>query len=385
MSFKHTKFEDSTTMRSLVKVAKEKGWVKDEPLQKTASAPKIDLTPSDNFTENLLKLCEGLRSSGFEKQAEELESNFVQYKRANALYEVGGEKGEDLVHAAHPKGSHKLEDVDSKEATFEDILDKHLQMLNVVEKKPTGKLASSNDILKAVKTVLSQAKPEVAAPSLGELYEQANTAFQKFKQVYSNIALQVGEDASTNRDYFDMLQRAIDDRKVYSSRGLENSLVDAIDNMKSDKEPGWFSAADETQKWQDVVLPMIEIANRFANQFRSAVGQIRKMETVNRTQDVTRKYDPDAVAVAKEPVSVSPQETRLTALVTKLNGYKLISSVAKNQAASKWINDEIAEINQILANVKKPEAQEVMPALEKEIAEKESEVNQFVQSWAGKA
>ena len=128
-------------MRSLVRVFQEKGLLKDEPIQKTA-APKFDLTPSGDLIDNLMKLCSGLRRSGFEKQAEELEGKFIQYKRANSLYNISGEDGEDLVHAAHPNGSHKMENIDSDEATFEDILDKHLKTLNVVNKQPTGKLAS---------------------------------------------------------------------------------------------------------------------------------------------------------------------------------------------------------------------------------------------------
>jgi len=63
MTFKHVKFEDSPTMRALEKVAKEKGLVKPESLQKRASIPKkADYTPTSDFMENIFKLCAGLRS-----------------------------------------------------------------------------------------------------------------------------------------------------------------------------------------------------------------------------------------------------------------------------------------------------------------------------------
>jgi len=160
MTFKHTKFEDSPTMRALEKVAKDKGLVKPETLQKKASvAKKANYAPTDNLMENILKLCAGLRDAGLVKEAAEIETNYLNYKRAQTLYETSKEKGEDLVQSAHPKGSHKLEGVDGEEATFEDIIDQHLKIMKAIEKKPTGKLseAKAKDIIKAVKMALAQA------------------------------------------------------------------------------------------------------------------------------------------------------------------------------------------------------------------------------------
>lgn len=153
MTFKHEKFEDSATMRSLIKVAEQKGWVKNEPLKKTASIESFDLSPTSSLTENVLKLCSGLRKSGMNKYADEIEKNFIVYKRAAEIYDVSKEKGEDLVDAAHPDGSHQLEGV-SGDAVVETIVDRHLKMLDVVDKKPTGKTAAS--IINDVMIVLSQ-------------------------------------------------------------------------------------------------------------------------------------------------------------------------------------------------------------------------------------
>jgi hypothetical protein len=164
MTFKHVKFGDSVTMRSLEKVAQEKGWIKNDPITKTASGP--DLNPSVNFMENVVKLCSGLRHSGFDKYADELENAFVAYKQADKSYDVSNEKGEDLIEAAHPEGGHQMEGVEG-DAYVEDILEKHLKMLEVSNKEPTAK-KSSKDILKAVKTVLAQ------APSAHSLINDAN-------------------------------------------------------------------------------------------------------------------------------------------------------------------------------------------------------------------
>lgn len=177
MTFKHSKFEDSVTMRSLEKLAREKGWVKSEPPMTKSASSKSDLSPSGSLVENVLKLCEGLRTAGYEKYASELETKLVTYKQAQTLYETSKEKGEDLVHAAHPKGSHKLEDVEGDEAVFEDIIDKHLKHVEVVEKQPTGKLASSRDVISAVKVVLAQEGASIVNSKMDEAYKHLITIF----------------------------------------------------------------------------------------------------------------------------------------------------------------------------------------------------------------
>ena len=116
------------------------------------------MTPSPDLMENIFKLCTGLRVQGFTKEATELEVKYLNYKQAQTLYEAHTEKGEDLIEAAHPEGSHHLEDVEGDEAIFEDILDKHEKILDVVNKTPKGKLSEASAVINAVKTVLSEKK-----------------------------------------------------------------------------------------------------------------------------------------------------------------------------------------------------------------------------------
>ena len=161
MTFKHVKFQDSPTMRALEKFAKDKGLIKPEPLQKSAAlAKRADLTPSDNLMDNIFKLCAGMRAQGLEKEAAEVETNYLNYKRAQTLYEAHKEKGEDVIQFAHPKGSHKLEGVEGDEAVVEDILDKHVKFLQMIEKKPTGKLSNASQVLNAVKRALGRDQSE---------------------------------------------------------------------------------------------------------------------------------------------------------------------------------------------------------------------------------
>jgi len=67
----------------LEKVAKEKGLVKPESLEKKAAlTKKADYTPTPDLMENIFKLCAGLRSNGLVKEANEIETNYLNYKKA---------------------------------------------------------------------------------------------------------------------------------------------------------------------------------------------------------------------------------------------------------------------------------------------------------------
>lgn len=183
MSLKHLKFEDSFTMRSLEKLAISKGMIKPDAVVKNASQSEFgqDLEPTKDLVQNILKLCDGLRASGFEKQADALEFKFVQFKKeANELYNTSKEVGEDLVDAAHPKGSYKLEGV-AGDATVETIIDQKKKIQDIVNKKPTGKLANNKDIINAVKLSLGVVMELVeAAPKIPALHTRI---FQALSQV----------------------------------------------------------------------------------------------------------------------------------------------------------------------------------------------------------
>lgn len=152
MTFKHKNFEDSETMRSLVKLAREKGLVDLNPIQEHKDS---DYTVSDKLVENVLRLCAGLREQGLEKFANELESQFVNYKKEAAANIYSKSDGEDIINEAHPKGSVRLTNLQG-DAIVETIIDQHLKLVDVSLKNPTGKLAYNRNILNSVKKVLAQ-------------------------------------------------------------------------------------------------------------------------------------------------------------------------------------------------------------------------------------
>jgi hypothetical protein len=164
--------------------------------------------------ENIFKLCSGLRDQGLVKEASELETNYLNYKRAQTLYETSKETGEDLVQSAHPKGSHKLEGVDSDEATIEDILDQHAKSVEMVNKKPTGKLSSAAHLLREVKKALGQASGKDA------LQDAIKADMDKINKAVARI------DAKTNAE----LNFTIG--STYQTHIRDLSMKPTIDSLK---------------------------------------------------------------------------------------------------------------------------------------------------------
>lgn len=368
MTFKHVKFQDSPTMRALEKFAKDKGLIKPEPLQKSAAlAKRADLTPSDNLMDNIFKLCAGMRAQGLEKEAAEVETNYLNYKRAQTLYEAHKEKGEDVIQFAHPKGSHKLEGVEGDEAVVEDILDKHVKFLQMIEKKPTGKLSNASQVLNAVKVALGddfldqkRNKKSLGQVNVDSLYEQAKVNLQKYRQVYGSMSTKTGDGIDSNNSYFNSLLYILDNKKVYQARDFENSLVNSLANFQSDKEPGFFSNAQERQLWNDEILPMVGIANRYAIAFQENVKDIRKAETEAKSKAVEQQFDPDAKPA--EPTPAAPTSVQKWKTQLKTTGDTLQQWLMQTQndpenndsdkaSAKDWINKQISTIQNLDSQV----------------------------------
>ena len=143
MTYKNTKFEDSPLFRSLERLAVAKGLIKNDEIKKEAAAkPAPSLAPTKDLTQNILRLCSGLRAQGFMSYANDLESKFLTLKHA-----------ETIMDQAHPEGSVTLPDMEG-DCTVEDQEDAHKMIEDIVKKTPKGKFG--NDILNLCKIVLAQ-------------------------------------------------------------------------------------------------------------------------------------------------------------------------------------------------------------------------------------
>lgn len=370
MTFKHVKFEDSPTMRALEKVAKEKGLVKPEPLQKKASVTKrADYTPSNDFMENILKLCAGLRANGLEKAASEVETNYLKFKQAQTLYETSKEKGEDLVQSAHPKGSHKLEGVEGEEATVEDILDQHNKLVEIVNKKPTGKLSTAQ-IINEVKVALGQ---EAQAPA-----ETQEEIIAKMEAILSTMPGSAGALTQMIIRYGSSYDWAdpIDQEKATQlgaalsqtlgarpwDRSKQNAASKAFKDLymwawdtASYESSVWHSSEHNKQSkelWNQRIQPQVNV---FGTKLAQLDQWLTKLETIEflRTQNLYKAPQGSGegsgtVTIPQVDIVADPILGEGAALVNRLKQYSGMKQVSRNQGAANWVKDEIGEIQDVM-------------------------------------
>jgi hypothetical protein len=347
MNWKHTKFDESVVMRSLEKLAKEKGMVKEKDLTKTASVKKLDLSPSSSLTINLMKLSAGLRAEGLSSYADELETKFTNYKYAQTLYDTHGEKGEDLIDAAHPKGSHKLEDVDSTEAVFETILDQHLQNVKMIDKKPTGKLAN-HSIINQVKKVLGAEE---------SIYDLCKKAWNQFNNAFSRIKLEVDIDSDYYNDVVNHLdsptleglkEAQLGITKVYNyvQPTSLNSVVDILKRPLDRRS--WTKVSD--QNWA-VVQPMLNSAYNLIGQ---AINQLiesgQSAPTPPSTSVDMSKFDKQQ---KENQTNVDSLSNEIAATMDKINKWLYLpeyKNIQNDKSLVAWINQEYRTLSNLLSD-----------------------------------
>lgn len=379
MTFKHVKFEDSPIMRSLEKVAREKGLVKSEPLQKAAAAiiKKADIVPTSNLMENIFKLCNGMRAEGLEKEAMEVEMNFLNYKRAQTLYEAHKEKGEDLIHAAHPDGSHKLEGVEGEEATFEDILDRHAKILQKIEKMPTGKLSSAAQIVRAVKMALGQSADEFK-----------KTISDNMKTVMRNMAAiqgKTGELTISVDEYAKIIN------SLASNPTIDNlkKLKDELDRLHTRLDPSsWlhyttFGATGLSEETWAVVKALVDNAKAATNSALSARIQMKQQEAdqaVNPTPKVDAPVKPDVAADMSKKISgLAAQYSSLANLLSSDDP----KDAEALQKTKDWLKGKAIALQGILSQFQgEADKESVMSNYQATLTKYETALNKIRQEWA---
>lgn len=385
MTFKHIKFGDSVTMRSLERIAIEKGLVSLEPLNKTASSiEKEDYTPSENLMENVIKLCAGLRGLGFEKHANELESKFVNYKRAFNAYETSKETGEDLVDAAHPDGSHTLRDVEG-DAIIETIVDQHLKNVKIVEKTPTGKLASSKDIIRAVKLVLAQ-DVNVVRATYNELKILANNILAIYKNEYRLTR----PTSSAGEDLVNLIDKSYEHLDHEAATLINVQLSRAYNDYKPPMESGPLSLLGgvSAEAWSQM-KPLF-------NKAFAAVNEILRQTS----GEVPYKAPVTDKPVPTTPTNVTGFDDQLRNVLVTLSRWSgVINSDPENTEADKkaalgWIDaksSQVKNIKQVLDNTEVKDKEQVIPLLSKNLEKiktykpdpKTLNFDEFQRTWIG--
>ncbi len=149
MTLKHIKFSDSPTMRELERLAaakdEHKVAIASRIVKKASAEPMQSHEPTDDLFADLINLAIGLRDHGMVKQAEELELKITNYKIADVhLYRAHDEDGDDVINAAHRDGEVTIAPSSKGYGVIETQLTSHKKIVDIVNKKPTGKLANAN-------------------------------------------------------------------------------------------------------------------------------------------------------------------------------------------------------------------------------------------------
>jgi hypothetical protein len=255
----------------------------------------------NSLNTKLLKLCSNLRQSGFEVYADSLEQKFLNLKLAEKhLYNTHDEEGKDLIEFAHPDGDHKVSPASNNQGDVETVLSRQKKILDVINKKPTGKLADK--ILKEVLFALGEEdlKQEIVDTINKALYLSTkiggmsnwspayNTAYGLFKDISQNLDINNYNSISKYIKYIETIKKelnpdflgiqGIDNPTVISK---VNTLLDScIDKLK--KQTEILTNLELSEKKQD--LPEVKIFN--ANDVVKILSQARDFYTqvINNTE-----------------------------------------------------------------------------------------------------
>ena len=340
MNFKHEKFDDSAVMRSLEKVAREKGWVEVKPITKSASN-ELNLSPSPNLVDNVMKLCAGLRQAGLERYALDVENKFVAFKQAATLYDTHGETGDDLIDAAHPKGSHKMEGLDN--AVFKTILDRHVDMINMIDKKPSGKLSNAKDILRAVKVALGEGvsvpgSVPVDVPLSPDLIENIFSFTRKLSEMMnSNWNFFNWENDTVLA--FNRLNTFIN--KIASSKMINmdsaNRIITLANGLKSSLDKETVLAMQSTAAKQ---------ATFFVNSLINFMEDTVKEQIKSLSEKSAKSEDQKANPILGK---IKAAQKDLAGITVRINAHRRTANPNAIKEVDKWIRETIED----LANLEK--------------------------------
>lgn len=374
-------------IKPLLDHAKEQLTVAGNLATTVALQTKSSLTPSDNLMENILKLCSGLRRKGFEKQAAKLEADYFNYKQAQTLYETSKEKGEDLIEFAHPEGSHKLENVEGDEAVVEDILDKHLKSLEVVQKKPTGKLSNAKTLINEVKKALGQTSSRSAA-LLSQYSKEINNAVSRINRITSS------ELTFPITEYQDQISELLTNPTIDNLEQVKDKLGDLHTRL----DPGsWLHYATfgtsglSKDSWAGVqgLLSAAQTAIQKAIQART---DIKGVESATEEAAVTNPPAQQAQTsrvitlpeVTEKADALTPLYGEIAKLQNKVNLWKSFGNINANTALKTWVDQEIAALENIsdrYSKIPDSQIQEAIPHMQSEIDKEAKDISAFEQRY----
>lgn len=373
MTYKHVKFQDSETMRSLVKVAYDKGMIAPESTvekalkAQAAKAAEPDLSVSDSVQENLLKLCAGLRAKGFTSHAAKIENHIVALKFAQTAeqvdrhemiessegeYDVSGETGEDLMDEAHPEGAVEVAEAGDGHGVVDTKPSAHQKLLDIVTKA---------QVINSLKLVLAQAAP--APTPVENTQDIVRGLVHQYSENLKSIILDVlNTETVTERIFFDF---SVGSWFPYSSAQSHlEALMEKLDAMvkQADAQPtkgnmdllGTFEWAFKTIINKiDAIAP--EVKKQYAAKADQAFAFIQQAIATlkNNNKSVQPNTQAGPTQLPAPLANVLAKITNLTGEIAKLKGVINAQVMAKEftkeegEQGMAWLDSQLAAVKQV--------------------------------------
>lgn len=204
MTLKHVKFHQSEVMRELERQAARKGHFEPSPEETVdAAAHKTaqNFIPSrtGNWYNDTMNLVTALRNAGYKKSAADIEEKATNMKFAEVhLYKAIDEDGDAFMDYAHPEGDTEIIPAQDGRGKVERTTTTHDKMLDVLHKKPTGKLYGAasfvlnREVKEAALDVLKTAQDVGAIDEIKKKFESIQRIINNVGSIVSDTSLNFG-------------------------------------------------------------------------------------------------------------------------------------------------------------------------------------------------
>jgi hypothetical protein len=245
---RHIKLNNSSVSDYFKAAALEKGWIQEKVIEKKANK-NVDI--SDNLDVNISTLILKLKEAGLSDLSNELNENFLYYKKASAgLYNVTKNEYNKLIHLSHPKGSVKLQNM-SGDCVVEDLYATQKALMDLLKEKKRVKKAQNNSVYSEFtifKTIANQIDQQKT-----KLISLLNKIPEGEKEAVLNIANNI-------KPPFDSANIYTYQNEVKKSYNSNNTLFNQILNTTS----GYFSSEKLLDKYS-LTNGFSTIVTNFAN------------------------------------------------------------------------------------------------------------------------
>ena len=331
---RHIKLNNSSVSDYFKAAALEKGWIQEKVIEKKANK-NVDI--SDNLDVNISTLILKLKEAGLSDLSNELNENFLYYKKASAgLYNVTKNEYNKLIHLSHPKGSVKLQNM-SGDCVVEDLSATQKALMDLLKEKKRVKkaniFASEEDKKKAdsVNLQLNSLKA-----SLSSLLSKLNNEYTEEREELNNVInyiskfnLTAGWSSSNLKNSINSvvqdlsrLPNALKSLQIRSPKlfnHASNLIQNTINNINNNSDK-IYSVENEYKKEQD--LEYEQNRKNYINQIKKFINhEYSIFSLISRFKSLLNTFkEDDEVIEAKKYISSKEQEV-----------YSLINTISNNK------------------------------------------------------